>query len=147
MVELTDTDSKILRFIKKRGFASITDMERAMPEISSIRYRVEQLSTPEYRKIHSISIPMENTSFLVEDYETVNLDSGKTKRNHLGIYRLTAFGDKALQDYEQKRTTYRRELWLKNAWIPILVSLVTNLLIHGLTELWPLIKEWLVHIL
>lgn len=34
-------------------------------------------------------------------------------------------------------------LWIKNAWIPILVSLVTNLAIAGLKQLWPLILGWL----
>ena len=147
MVELTDIDVKILRFIKDHGSASLMDMECFMPEVTSLRYRVDQLSTPEYRKIHSISLPLENTSFLEKDYATVTMENGETDYRSLGIYRLTAFGDKALQDYEHKHTTHKRELWLKNAWIPILVSLVTNLLIHGIKELWPLIRELLGHIL
>ncbi|QAT48546.1 hypothetical protein EQM14_01430 [Caproiciproducens sp. NJN-50] len=35
-----------------------------------------------------------------------------------------------------------KELWIKNAWIPILVSVATNLAINGLKWLWPLIQEW-----
>lgn len=36
-----------------------------------------------------------------------------------------------------------KELWIKNAWIPILVSVATNLVISGLKWLWPLIQQWL----
>ncbi len=147
MVDLTENDVKILRYIKKYGSSSIADMENAMPDIKALCYRVEVLSTPEYRKVHSISLPIENTAFLEEDYELATTDIGETVSKPLGVYRLTAFGDKTLQDYEHQRISRQKELWLKNAWIPILVSLVTNLLIHGITELWPLIKGWASHIL
>ena len=47
MVDLTENDVKILRYIKKYVSASIADMENAMPDIKALCYRVEVLSTPE----------------------------------------------------------------------------------------------------
>ena len=145
MTELTDTDIKILRYIKKHDSASLTEMETAMPDVAALRYRIEQLSTPEYRGAPGISIPIQNTAYIEQDYEIVASESGRRVHQSLGTYRLTAFGDKALQDYEHNCTTHKRELWLKNAWIPILVTLVTNLLIYGIKLLWPLIQGWLSH--
>ena len=91
------------------------------------------------------SLPIPNTAYIEQDYESIKTDIGETEYRPLGIYHLTEFGYKSLQDYEYNQAAHKREIWLKNAWIPILVTLVTNLLIHGIKELWPLIQEWLSH--
>ena len=36
-----------------------------------------------------------------------------------------------------------KQLWLKNAWIPILVTIITNLIIDGVKWLLPLVSQWL----
>lgn len=145
MAELTDNDIKILRYIKKHDSASLSQMETAMPDVAALHYRIEQLSMPKYRGAPGISLPIQNTAYIAQDYEIVTSESGRRVHQSLGTYRLTAFGDKALQDYEYNYITHRRELWLKNAWIPILVTLVTNLSIYGIKLLWPLIQGWLSH--
>lgn len=44
MVTLTDNDVKILKFIKRHQPVSIKDIECAMSEVSSVKYRVKELS-------------------------------------------------------------------------------------------------------
>lgn len=148
MVSLTDIDIKILKFVKEHGPSDIKDIECSLKNIAAIQYRVKILSTPEYINSGPIRFARDNSSYLEEDYET-GIDE-KTKDSifiPLGIYRITEFGKKALQDYECIKTTHHRELWLKNAWIPILVTVVTNLIIGAIKWLWPLIQELLFHTL
>lgn len=58
------------------------------------------------------------------------------------IFCIAPLGKKALQDYQKQNKVDKRMLWLKNAWIPILVSIATNLIIDGMRQLLPLIQEW-----
>ena len=46
------------------------------------------------------------------------------------------------QDYLLYYRQIRKDLWLVNAKIPILVSIVTNLVIAGIKRMWPLILQW-----
>lgn len=43
--------------------------------------------------------------------------------------------------YFEIKKTQTKTLWLKNAWMPILVTIGTNLLVIGIKALWPLILE------
>lgn len=51
-------------------------------------------------------------------------------------------GKRLVEDFLDKERISRKELWLKNAWIPILVSIATTLAINVLKSLWPLIQQW-----
>lgn len=62
-----------------------------------------------------------------------------------GFYCISDKGRKALNDYKIAQKREKRMLWLKNAWIPILVSIVTNLIISALKQLLPLILRLLSH--
>ena len=145
MIQLTDIDIKILCFIREHDSASVTDMQSTLTDVDALHYRLEQLSTPEYRGVLGTSLPIPNTAYIEQDYESIKTDIGETEHRPLGIYHLTEFGYKSLQDYKYNQAAHKREIWLKNAWIPILVTLVTNLLIHGIKELWPLIQGWVSH--
>lgn len=126
--ELTDNDVKILKYVKKNGPSTINDIEQALPEIASVAYRIQVLSTPEYENLHSIRLSIENTSYLTQDYETkADESTGCLSNVPIGIYRLTDFGEKFIQDHEHLAKTHRQELWLKNAWIPIIVAFLTTL--------------------
>ena len=127
MLELSDNDVKILKYIRRHGQAAVEDLERALPDVASVAYRVKVLSTPEYKYVSTVRLALENTSH----------------HEPLGIYRLTEFGLKALQDHECTAKTSRRELWLKNAWIPIIVAFVTTLLAnYMLPRLLHMIESW-----
>ena len=121
----------------------ITQITQSLHDIESIVYRVEQLSKPEYRYYEHFYEAIENTSYLEQEYENVTTPHGLTQSKPLGTYILTDLGRKALQDYEMALKTHRREMWLKNAWIPILVTVATNLAIRALEWLLPLVQRWI----
>ena len=47
------------------------------------------------------------------------------------------------QIYQSYRTEQRFWLILKSLWLPIVVSIITNLSTDGIQWLWPLIRQWL----
>lgn len=140
MIELTETDFKLLKFISENEPVGIEKIKAKLSDIDSIEYRISQLKNMEYRTVASIQIPIENTSYVYEEYD---YDNGKS----LGIYSATDMGKKALQDYCHKQNKSKKEFWLKNAWIPILVTIATNIVIGGIKQLWPLIQQWFSSIL
>ena len=141
-VDLTENDVKILKYVRSHQPVHISQIERSLHGIASISYRVETLAKPEYRHYDHFCEAIKNSSYLEQEYENVTDEHGLTHSNPLGIFTLTDFGRKALQDHETSAKVHRRELWLKNAWIPILVSVATNLAIRALGWLLPLIQQW-----
>lgn len=142
IVSLTDSDVKILKYVRSHQPVHISQIERSLHGIESITYRVETLATPEYRYYDHFCEAVKNSSYLEQEYEHVT-EHGLTHSNPLGIYTLTDFGRKSLQDYENAIKAHHREMWLKNAWIPILVTVATNLVIRTLEWLFPLIQQWI----
>lgn len=147
MIELTDIDVKILCFIEEHPSIDMESIKARFKNASAVEYRVKLLATQEYRHYGNLPIshPIDNTSYILEDTEDVRGDNGIHSVKRLGTYQITDFGRKEIQDHRRKRKSRRRELWLKNAWIPILVTLATNLIIGGVKWLLPLIQEWLTH--
>ncbi|MGX8711662.1 MAG: hypothetical protein ACQGTM_15625 [bacterium] len=135
MVELTETDFEILKFINENEPVELSKIRAEFPSISSLEYRISRLKSRDYQGNATILVPIQNTSYILEKY---NEETDKA----LGIYFTTDMGKKALQDHERQSKAAKRELWLKNAWIPILVTLATNLVIGALKWLWPLIQRW-----
>ncbi len=128
MIGLTEIDVKILWFISKNEPADISSIKAEFPNISAIEYRLQQLSQPEYSS--RSHIPLDNTSYLDEELLTFHDDAGSLRQRLSGRYTLTAMGHKALQDYRCNKRLHTRELWLKNAWIPIIVSIATNVVLN-----------------
>lgn len=118
LLEITDNEIKILEYIKTNKNVSTEQLKAMFPEIDAIDLRVKRMY------LYKNPSPLLKSNVI----ETVH------------VYNLTEQGLKALQDhalYKKKRT---RELWLKNAWIPIIVSVTTTLLTHY-------ILPWLIQIL
>ena len=89
-------------------------------------YRLKKMSTPEVKYITSgFSVPIENTCFLHEQTEETVIN-GIFHVKGLGIYELTEYGTQVLENYLAAKHSARKDLWLKNAWIPIIVSFVTS---------------------
>lgn len=139
--DLTDLDYEILDYISQNEPVHIDDIKNHFPNIASIEYRIEVMKTPEYHQSMHIRLVTENTFCISEKYEIFKDELGISHNRYLQIYSITSLGKKALQDYKVKKAKHRKELWLKNAWIPILVSLATNLLIAGIKSLLPLIQS------
>lgn len=150
MYEPTETDFQILQYIAKHGSTSISQLESKFPTMESLEYRVRQMATPQSRSAGSgrsgFRVPIPNTSYLLEDYQEFK-DGPLTKVKYLGTFHLTEFGRKAIQDHVRSTKSARKELWLKNAWIPIIVSFVTTVLTNYLIPKLPQILEWLSNIL
>ena len=133
----SERDAQILKYFRKHGCVDISTVSRALPRVHSVEERVAELSkqqmsnaaTPAHRH------PIPNTSCLVRRGQGTE------------AYQITATGLRALQDFEDRRRRERRLLWLKTAWIPILVSFLTNLVLSGPKPLLPLIQEWVQEIL
>lgn len=142
MIELTEIDAKILAFISHNGSSTMEQLKKQFPAVSSLEFRVKLLAKSDYERIRNISIPISNTAYLSQDHETKRDNNGFASVHYLGVYRLTTFGEKALQDYQQSRRSYKRELWLKNAWIPIIVSLVTSAIANCILPRLPQILQW-----
>lgn len=113
-VGLTENDVKILQYVRSHEPVHISQIERSLHGIESISYRVESLATPKYRHYDYFCEAIKNSSYLEQAYENVT-EYGLTHSKPLGIYTLTDFGRKALQDYENSAKAQHRELWLKNA--------------------------------
>lgn len=112
-------------------------------QIDSVEYRIQLLEEPDYEMDDPLfKIAIKNSSFIISDYDVYTKPSGTTLHRDLGIYRLTALGKKSLQDYKKAERKAARRLWLENCWIPIIVSVATNLVIAVLKLLLPLIQQW-----
>lgn len=143
MSELSDLDVDILEFIKEHEPVSMGAIVSGLPQISEVEFRVKGMcSSGHYLTPHTQHT---KDCFLIQQDTRKYLDGALTRGEYLDSYRLTDLGRKVLQDYRHSAKKARRELWLKNAWIPILVSLATNLVIAGTKWLLPQILEWLSH--
>lgn len=123
MQVLSDTDFKILEFINKNEPVKIEKIKSAFPNISSIDYRISLLSKMDYNQTLYCFLP--NTSYITQEYAISK--SSFDSNEPLGIYRVTDFGKKSLQDYKSNIKKHKKELWLKNAWIPTIAAFITTL--------------------
>lgn len=129
-MELSKLDAQILRFIQTNGPSSIAEIKNACPQISAIGLRVDGMSQPEVRVEAMRMRDVPNTSYLLQDH---------------GLYDLTELGRQALQDFDTTNTDRKRELWLKNAWIPILVSFITTVVSNYILPRLPSLLQWLAN--
>ncbi|WP_367569312.1 hypothetical protein [Lacrimispora sp.] len=135
---LEEYDYEILKFINR--FESVPKdkiIQEFNGKIQSIEYRLSLLETPDYKSNLPVRIPISNSSYIESEFEVVKIEH-ITHHKSTNIYYLTDFGKRALQDYIQSRKKDIRLLWLKNCWIPMLVSIVTTLTTIGLTQLIPM---------
>ena len=139
---LSENDFKILGYIRSHEPATIEDVDRALPEVDSVPFRIAQMRGQKYQRSGAAQHTEPNTSYLHEKITRVVEEDTGTITNLLITYTLTDLGRAALQDYELTQKSQRRELWLKNAWIPIIVTIVTTLVIRALEWLFPLIQGW-----
>lgn len=132
-----ERDAQILRYVRKHSRADIDSIRKALPRVASVENRVAELSKQQMSDAASPSHrrPIPNTSCLVRCGQEPD------------TYQITAAGLRALQDFEDRRRRERKLLWLKTAWIPVLVSFLTNLVLSGPKPLLPLIQEWVQGIL
>ena len=149
MEKLSDIDAKILKYIDQQGSATIDSIKKKFPNISAIEYRIKLLATSEYKYVPNapISIPKRNSSYLRERTETKKDEHFRSLIVPLGIYELTDLGKKELQNYLQNKASEQKEFWLKNIWIPIVVSLITTATANYILPKMPQILQWIANTL
>ena len=146
---LKQTDYEILDFANKHESFSVEELHKNLPHIESLEYRIGLLCTPEYEiAFGNCEIPVKGTNLLHKNYVS-KTDKTTWQTTHIsdGTYSITDSGKKAIQDYKVSKNLHKKEIWLKNAWIPILVSVATTLIVNWLPKLLPLILQWLSSIL
>lgn len=135
---LEENDYKILKYINEFSRVSKDEIiKKFNGKIDGIEYRINLLETPDYSNVSSLRIPIDNSSYIKNDFETIK-DGSFTKSRRTDFYYITDFGKRALQDHVHSSKKEKRLLWIKNCWIPMLVSLVTTLTTIGLTQLIPM---------
>ena len=133
--ELTEIDFQILDYVSKNGTATIQDLHSHFLSIDVLDYRLQLLSRGDIQYIGpGIPVCIDDTYFLEAHFD---------QNRNISAYSITNIGRKSLQDHLRKVKSDRKELWLKNAWIPILVSLATNLILDASKQLPLLIQQWL----
>jgi len=135
---LEHLDYKILDYVSKFDKVSKEDViSHFSKSIPDIEYRFDLLCKVSYK--HPIVYP----GYIAIEYKEFIDSIGVTHQKPTGFYYLSDAGRKALNDYKESQKRDKRTLWLKNAWIPILVTIATNLIISALKLLSPLILRLL----
>lgn len=127
MIELTNIDIKILEYINNNGPTHINKIKSKFSNISEIEYRIKLLSEQKSSQSGSYYIP--NSSYINQKYEC-SKETSFVNIEETGIYEITELGKKSIRDFKNNNRTHKREIWLKNAWIPIIVSLASYMLLN-----------------
>ena len=144
MDKINDIDAKILRFIKDHEPINLQTIVSGLPDIYAVEFRVKQMCSSGH---YTHSRTTDHSSFYIQQDVRTYLDDSVTKQEYMDAYRLTDQGQTVLQDYMHSTKKYRRELWLKNAWIPIIVAFATTVLANYLLPKLPQILKWASSIL
>lgn len=112
----SDLDYKILAFVLKNGTVTFEQIQARFKSFSALENRVEILSEP-YQATFGVYVP--NTSVIVPIVKDNTLH-----------YQITDYGKRVLQVYKLSSKKRKKEIWLKNMWIPIIVSFVTYMLLN-----------------
>ena len=136
--ELTSKDYELISFIGKFDNVPLSEIKDKLGnKIDSIELRISQLSLATYNG----RIPVRNSWYIEENYETNKDEHGVTKITYLGSYSITELGRKVLQDYNQSVKSERRMFYHRSVLIPIAVTIATNILLGVLQWLLPLILK------
>lgn len=135
---LEHLDYKILDYVSKFDKVTKKDViSHFSKSISDIEYRFNLLCKETYKE------PFMYPGYIAIEYKEVTDSSGVTHFEPTGYFYLSNSGRKALNDYKEAQRRERRTLWLKNAWIPILVTIATNIALSVLKWLLQLILRLL----
>lgn len=145
-IQLTKHDYEILEYIAH--FDSVSKnriIEHFSGKVSAVEFRLSLLKKPDYNA--RVPYPLPNTNYIQEEFEeTIDKKTGITSHETKNSFFITELGQKALQDYKTEMKLERKRIWLKNAWIPIVVTIAINLIKFALESLWPPIRVWLSNI-
>lgn len=133
---LDNTDMQILKFIYKKGKVHKNEILKKFPENKCVTsYRIQKLEQQEF---YGFREPIENSSYILSEYEDydINNDSGKDLK--LYIYYLTDYGKVTVQNNKFKFKLFLYSLLInsmKSIFCPIIVSVIITLLTLWINKL------------
>lgn len=108
---LEQNDYKILIYVSKHNSVSKEKIINHFGnKIDGIETRIKNLSTPDYTS-GSWRCPIPNTSYIIEEYDTIKDEIGVTNTIPKGIYHITDFGKKTLQDYQSTNKAKKFDIY------------------------------------
>lgn len=126
---LTNDEYALLNYINKFDSVSKKQMlNHFNGKINALEYRLSLLAEPEYENLAGFHFPIENSNYIIEEFEYIVGNDGSTNTISKNSFHISELGKKTLQDFLSNKRSERINLWLKNAWIPIIVSLSTVLI-------------------
>ena len=131
-LKLAENDYLILEYLKLNHSATEKSIISALNnKVEGIKFRLENLSTRE-------TVQRQNgTRRSVEAYIS-RMNQGDSR-----VYSLNSKGEAELQNYNTQKKNEKREFWLKNALIPVIVSFLTTSITMYLIPKLPSILKWL----
>ena len=137
-IKFSDLDYKIIKFVLKKKSATVEEIEQSFPKTNNVKYRVEQLSKPMFS---------DRLGALISDSSPLKKDDIRLYEYAESVYIVTDYGKKLLEDYELDKRNHIKEMWVKNAWIPIIVAFATTLLTNYLLPRLLHLLKLLIHTL
>ena len=144
---LSKSDYDILAYINQYDHVSKEQIiGHFNGKIDALEYRLEYLSKPEHSA--KLKCILADSNYIEEEFDHItdshtHITTLKSKHS----FHITPLGLKALQDYNIKKKLEHKNLWLKNAWIPIIVAFVTTVLTNYILPMLPKILQWLSNFL
>ena len=121
--ELTKNDYKVLEYINRFTSVHKNDIEKHLNNsITSLDYVLSKLSKVDYKLNGDVPFPIANSNYIEEEFDRPTNDY-ETPRKSLNMFHITDIGRDVLQNYHIKQRVAKKELWLKNALIPVITVL------------------------
>ena len=136
MKELSRIDYDVLKFISLNSPVALSEIKNAFPNFDAIENRLKFLT------LNHKNFP----AVIKEEFKTEHIGNN-VNRKYLGIYSLTDYGNYCLLNDKANNKKQNKEMWLKNVWIPIIVSFLTTILTTHIIPMLPQILKWFVGIL
>ena len=131
--ELPECDVKILEFVQSCGKADIETISKKLPRVEAVPLRVKRLAKRQYSSPDGSFVkrhPIPDTSYLIDFGENPVM------------YQLSELGKIAVQDNKRRRRQDRLRLWTNGALLPLLVTVIANLIANAPQWLLPLLQKW-----
>ena len=133
--DLSPHDFIILKYINSFESVQKEQIEKHFSgKIDSVSFRLDMLKNS-------------NSGYIVEEFDSYQDDIGFTQHISKNSFHISAIGKKALQDYSFRKKIDKRNMWIRNAWIPIIVSFATTVLTNYILPKLLLLIEWFQNIL
>lgn len=123
---LEENDYRILAYIAKHNSVSREKIINHFGnKIDGIETRIKNLSTPDCEQGDYFRIPIPNTSYILEEYDTIKNEIKEISSIPKGIYYTTDFGEKTLQDYQSYNKSQKFDVYFNRtlAAIAIIISI------------------------